>query len=526
MPPLPGSTYRMGNASSVSGRRLFIASRKLLGHEPVRIQFIKEWATGNPLFDWYSGLESSPAGCLVHSIQLRKEHKQPFFHEYLVLSMGKEKKVYFRLERRQLENEDQPMNSLLAYGVEAYDTIEKTLSPDKHIVSSFCATQVDFKDGLHIAVILEICRAIHKHPSARVYTLQHFNCYFFAQTILLCTARATYQSNDMKHMIAHITAKYDREIHVDVSLDTAAPGDPPVYKPPKLGVSPLMLLREISQIPFSNNSDRCSYCWSRNPSFLGRDMDSSYNIKNLFWDGASQVIQEVLRSINTGDALQNVLWSSDSGQRLRDVCNAFLLWTVCDEWETLQKTTQRSPSEPAVSHESGCTQQGNAVGIQFERDSIGTPLESDPGSQLQKDGTRRSNNSANHHHQRELTDLLNTSYFEARKELVKLVSQASNQNEYLDQVLSTYYQASHWAVTVNTLPLRSESRSEKEGFKPLHDYIDQFIQAHAKRVAEHPLNALVLKCTLDEVANGVKEAMNDVWKFVCVMDLSTSIWEP
>ncbi|CAE6450784.1 unnamed protein product [Rhizoctonia solani] len=531
MPHLPGSTHRIANASVV-------ASRKLVGREPVRIEFIKEWAEGNPLFDWYAGRPGT-SGRLVYSIQLRKERKQPFFHEYLVLCMGNQKNAYFRLERRQLENEDQPLNSLLEYGVEAYDTIEKTFSFEKHVVSSSCVAQIDFEAGIHIAVILEICRAIQKHPSAKVYTLQRFNCYFFAQTILLCTARATYQSNDMTHMITHIITKYDG---VNIASDTERPtGGPSPYK--KSDLSPLMLLKEISRIPSFIHNAHCFYCWSRNPLLWERDMDSINNIQNLFWDGASRVIQQVLHSINAGGALQNVLWSTDSGQRLRDVCNAFMFWVVCDEWETLQNP----PSGLTSSHEqlgAGCTQEIIADiqrSVSNEHESIAASPEPGPESQLEKHGARRSSDSSNHQHPREFKDLLSESYIEARKELIELVSEACKQ----DALLSTYYSERSWPIKGKTLPLPSEpentsgfwghlklpehirrfrnsNMTEETGFKPFHDYVDQLIQAHAKRVAEYEL---LLRCTSDEVVNGMRVAMDDVWKSVCAMDLSTSVWE-
>ncbi|CAE6470243.1 unnamed protein product [Rhizoctonia solani] len=442
MPRHPGSTYRVANAS-------IVASRKLANRTIVRVQFIKEWAEGNPLFDWYKRLESSSQRCLVRSVQLRKESKQPFYHEYLVFCMDDVNNTRFRLERRQLENEDQPLNSLFEYGVEAYDSIEDVSSIEKFIVPSHCVAEIHFNEGIHLAVVLEICRAIHKHPSARVYTLQRFNCYFFAQTVLLCTARATYQSNDMKHMIAHIITKYDTQ---------RPTGDPPLYAPPESDLSPLMLLKEVSRIPSFTHGDHCSYCWSQTPLLQERNSGPINHIQNPFWEGSSQVIQEVLHSINVGDSLQNVLWSTDFGQRLRDVCDAFMLWTVCDELETLQQapSTPSSPGKLGSVH----AQEENTVELQrpgsIEHDPIGTPLESNPGSQLQRGETRRSSYSTNHYHRRELTKL-DIKYSKAREELVELVSQAYKRNEDLDEVLSIYHDPSRWPIEVKTLPPVSNS---------------------------------------------------------------------
>ncbi|CAE7087654.1 unnamed protein product [Rhizoctonia solani] len=41
---------------------------------------------------------------------------------------------------------------------------------------------------VHLALILKICQQIQAHRLARVYTLQRYNCYFFAQTLIMCIA--------------------------------------------------------------------------------------------------------------------------------------------------------------------------------------------------------------------------------------------------------------------------------------------------------------------------------------------------
>ncbi|CAE6473534.1 unnamed protein product [Rhizoctonia solani] len=435
---IPGSTYRVSNASIVS-------SRKLFGRQKVvTIQFTKEWATKNPLYDWYIG-QTRLKRHVVHAIQLRKERKQPFLHEYLVLYMGNEKsdnsnsnksdngnsdKTYFRLERRQLENEDQPLASLLSHGVEAYDTLEETIGFEDPLTPSDCLAQLDFTTGIHIAIILEICRAIHKHPSAKVYTLQRFNCYFFAQNVLLCSARATYQSNDMTMMIARIIEKYDGKPPVS-DIGCSANG-PPLYKPPNSSISPLMMLKENSSIEFLTHNDYCSHCWRRSLLLRGRssgcNMYSVENLQGLFWDGASGVIEQVLGSINAGSAFQNVLWSTDSGPRLENICNAFMFWTVHNEWDMRLDAFQRMLFEPIPAPkqpELGYTEEKNTVCAQSlaatQENLLGISLEHNLWSQLQAEGAQHPGFLVNDHHQEELRDFLSTSYFASRKKLMELV---------------------------------------------------------------------------------------------------------
>jgi hypothetical protein len=177
----PGASYRISNA-------LIIAKRRLLNLEdPVRIEFKQEWKAGTPLFDWYSRRSKS----LLHKIQLHKEHEPPFFHEYIVFSL-RDGGGYFRIDRRQLPNEDIPLNCVYTSGVEAYDTIEQVTSFDDALYCrSDCLIEIEFKVKVDLMIILKICRAIHQHPLASVYTLQRYNCYFFAQTIMTCVARYT-----------------------------------------------------------------------------------------------------------------------------------------------------------------------------------------------------------------------------------------------------------------------------------------------------------------------------------------------
>ncbi|CAE6394523.1 unnamed protein product [Rhizoctonia solani] len=173
---LPGASYRGSNA-------LIIARRKLLNlQEPFRMTFDR-WGRGNPLYDWYTRLENP----YIQTMQLRKEHESPFFHEFIVIRL--KSGTYWRIDRRQLPDEGTPLNCMYNEGVPAHDTIEQVTSLESTLYSrSYCLVELEFSVDVHVGLVLRICRAIQNHHGARVYTLQLYNCYFFAQTVIFCTA--------------------------------------------------------------------------------------------------------------------------------------------------------------------------------------------------------------------------------------------------------------------------------------------------------------------------------------------------
>ncbi|CAE6459767.1 unnamed protein product [Rhizoctonia solani] len=164
--------------------------QKLLRLEtPVDISFKdNQWTSGNPMYDWYSR-RINEGKVSVETMQLRKELSAPFFHEFVVFSLRGG--GFYRIDRRQLPNEELPIDAIYTHGVEACDTIEEV--PDLNSVlyaRSKCLIELSFKPdtNVHIGLILRICRAIQKHKGANVYTLQRYNCYFFAQTLVMCIA--------------------------------------------------------------------------------------------------------------------------------------------------------------------------------------------------------------------------------------------------------------------------------------------------------------------------------------------------
>ncbi|KAJ1299956.1 hypothetical protein OPQ81_002624 [Rhizoctonia solani] len=177
IPTAPGSSHYVSNA-------LIIAARVALGlADPVRIQFSASGKASESLSDWCR-LHSHTS---VESMQLRKEKKAPFFHEYIAFRL-RDRAGCFRIDRRQLPNEGSPLDCTEEAGVEAYETIEEILNLEHSIYNpSDCLVEVEFTEDVRLNLIIDICREISQHEMANVYTVQRYNCYFYAQTILLFT---------------------------------------------------------------------------------------------------------------------------------------------------------------------------------------------------------------------------------------------------------------------------------------------------------------------------------------------------
>lgn len=141
---------------------------------------------GDPLTEWLRPRRQA----FVHKMQLRKEHDAPFFHQYVVFSLHHDAGC-FRIDRRQRPDEPASLDSIWVEGVEAHDTLEKVASLDESLFcSSDCLIEIEFEYfTMTLISLLRVCWAIRGHHEARAYTLQRYNCYFFAQTIITCAAQ-------------------------------------------------------------------------------------------------------------------------------------------------------------------------------------------------------------------------------------------------------------------------------------------------------------------------------------------------
>ncbi|KEP46145.1 hypothetical protein V565_216260 [Rhizoctonia solani 123E] len=221
-PSAPGTSVDISGAAKVAARRL-----RGLG-KAFPIDFTTKGGTENELMTWYRGRPNR----LVRTLQLRREREEPYFHQFIVFELNGE---FFRIDRRLRPDEDTPLNSLKDEGIPAYDTIEPVATWDDALFpASDCLTSIDFRGDVYLALILKICQVIQSHPLAKVYTLQRYNCYFFAQTIMLCAARGAYNQAARKPSYQtfldiskdFIYSLYSKEVVIEVrcTQETLGPG--------------------------------------------------------------------------------------------------------------------------------------------------------------------------------------------------------------------------------------------------------------------------------------------------------------
>lgn len=161
----------------------FASQEMLERSESIRVKFAEMWQGASPLYDWYYNNSSQ----LVHKVQLRKE-RHHFLHEYLAFTLQDGR--CYRLDRHLLSDEKHRFDSV-ADTVEACDTITEVEPFDQLDPPSECQIEIEFNVGLHLGIILRASHAIHRHPFGPRYDLFHFNCYFFARTILYCVVQST-----------------------------------------------------------------------------------------------------------------------------------------------------------------------------------------------------------------------------------------------------------------------------------------------------------------------------------------------
>ncbi|KAF9503520.1 hypothetical protein BS47DRAFT_1402317 [Hydnum rufescens UP504] len=174
----------MSSAAATSSFNAVIGlSRAHRSAGPFRIQFKSDWQSTR-IMEWHHSLGSRPTK--INTLQLRKEKSEPFTHQYVVLILSDD--TILRLDRR--GDEKNPMDAMKSDGIESIDTIADVNSLSGLEKTSHCLAELHCQaSDLDLSNIIKICFGIHKDPKAGRYTLQRFNCYFFAWTILVATAR-------------------------------------------------------------------------------------------------------------------------------------------------------------------------------------------------------------------------------------------------------------------------------------------------------------------------------------------------
>jgi hypothetical protein len=129
-------------------------------------------------------------------MQLRKDHQQPYCHEYIVIfTRGGHA---YRIDRR--PDADAAFDTIMKEGCTPYDTIEEVHSnPLKGLNRiSDCVVELQWRteQTIDLLFILSICFRLHNDKLAQRYTLQHYNCYFLSWTIIMIIMRNTTACTD------------------------------------------------------------------------------------------------------------------------------------------------------------------------------------------------------------------------------------------------------------------------------------------------------------------------------------------
>ncbi|KAF9506878.1 hypothetical protein BS47DRAFT_369198 [Hydnum rufescens UP504] len=156
------------------------SSRSRRSAGPLLIQFGPDWRD-NGIMDWYG-----PRPTKIHTLQLRREKSEPFNHQYIVVILADDS--ILRLDRR--GDETKPVDAMTRDGTDSKDTIANVNSLSDLDKTSSCLAELHYQGSdVDLSSIIKVCFGIHRDHKAGRYTLQRFNCYFFAWTILVVTAR-------------------------------------------------------------------------------------------------------------------------------------------------------------------------------------------------------------------------------------------------------------------------------------------------------------------------------------------------
>ncbi|KAG8678558.1 hypothetical protein FRC08_017673 [Ceratobasidium sp. 394] len=122
------------------------------------------------------------------SLQHRKERNGLFRHEFIVLEL--ENKSICRIER--MGDPNASFDAISPQGIVAYDFIQSFPSdkdPEACLGTSDVVAEITFPPSLDLKLVLHICRAIQEGERTSNYTLQVFNCYFFALAVQAALTR-------------------------------------------------------------------------------------------------------------------------------------------------------------------------------------------------------------------------------------------------------------------------------------------------------------------------------------------------
>jgi hypothetical protein len=144
----------------------------------VLIEFPGQWGDG-PIFGWLRERES----LTITALELRKEHSS-FKHEYIVAYLC-DGEIY-RFDRR--PDPSVPIDAIMRSGCVSFDTVQE-VSSFLDLQPSDCIARLGIPGKVGLSDIILICYRIKNDISASRYSLQKFNCYFFAWSLVSTSLR-------------------------------------------------------------------------------------------------------------------------------------------------------------------------------------------------------------------------------------------------------------------------------------------------------------------------------------------------
>ncbi|KAH7338726.1 hypothetical protein B0J17DRAFT_628133 [Rhizoctonia solani] len=157
---------------------------------PISMKFHDVWRDPDcAMMKWYNSL--SPISTTFHSIQHRRNIDRPFHHEFLQILLDD---GHICILERMGNGPD--TDAVRWTGCSSHDIIQ-CFSQDQYTswfltrTPSELITEVNLPRNFDLIDVLAICYTIKRHPQAKNYTLQRFNCYFLCCTVLSILARRT-----------------------------------------------------------------------------------------------------------------------------------------------------------------------------------------------------------------------------------------------------------------------------------------------------------------------------------------------
>jgi len=169
----------LADASQALAHKLFSIRPRDMA--PVRIT-CRDWDDG-VVFDWYRRQTYTT----ISKLELRKE-RDHFKHEYIVIYL--DNGWVHRIERRPIRGAN--FEPILKEGCEAEDSLTPVSDADLEVIRSETDAEITLEFGSNkpdFFNVIAVAVAIHLDPRTKNYTLQQYNCYFVARSIITLVTR-------------------------------------------------------------------------------------------------------------------------------------------------------------------------------------------------------------------------------------------------------------------------------------------------------------------------------------------------